>query len=262
MTALFDKACRKRAERMDKETGKTFSLDHAIQIQTKLWPKVVQSGSKRAEDFETVAGVDLAYWKEGDQEYAVCCIVVLEQKTRKVLESRSSVGRVEVPYIPGCLAFRELPLIRKAVEELTAVPDLYMLDGNGCLHPRRMGIATHASFYLDRPTIGVAKHYYKIDRAVCSMPENKRFAHTDIVVDGEIYGRILRTVKDVKPVYVSVGNYIDLDTATDLVSRLVDRESHIPVPTRLADLETHRMRRAWKGKMRKDVRDTGKDLQG
>ncbi len=64
---------------------------------------------------------------------------------------------------------------------------------------------------------------------------------------GEIYGRVLRTVKDVKPVYVSVGNYIDLDTATELVCRLVDQESHIPMSTRLADLETHRRRRELKG---------------
>lgn len=222
---------------------KTLSLEDAVRIQTELWPKVVQSGSRKAEDFETVAGVDLAYWKEGEQEYAVCCIVVLEQKTRQVLESRSSFGKVEVSYIPGCLAFRELPLILETVKQLTALPDLYMLDGNGCLHPRRMGIATHASFYLDRPTIGVAKHYYKIDGAECSMPENEPFAYTDIRVGGETYGRILRTVKDVKPVYVSVGNYIDLDTATELVCRFVDRESHIPMPTRLADLETHRRRK-------------------
>lgn len=232
---------------MDKETWKTLSLERAVQIQTELWPGVIQSGNRKAEDFETVAGVDLAYWEEEDQEYAVCCIVVLEQKTRKVLESRSVFGKIQVPYIPGCLAFRELPLILETAKALTVFPDLYMLDGNGCLHPRRMGIATHASFYLDRPTIGVAKHYYKIDGAECSMPENEQFAYTDILVRGEIYGRVLRTVKDVKPVYVSVGNYIDLDTATELVCRLVDQESHIPMPTRLADLETHRRRRELKG---------------
>ena len=116
---------------MDKQTWKTLSLEHAVQIQTELWPRVVQSCSKRAEEFETVAGVDLAYWKEGEQEYAVCCIVVLEQKTRKVLESRSAFGKVEVPYIPGCLAFRELPLILETVKELTVLPDLYMY-GQGC----------------------------------------------------------------------------------------------------------------------------------
>ncbi len=81
---------------MDKETWKTLSLERAVQIQTELWPGVIQSGNRKAEDFETVAGVDLAYWEEEDQEYAVCCIVVLEQKTRKVLESRSVFGKITV----------------------------------------------------------------------------------------------------------------------------------------------------------------------
>lgn len=182
---------------------------------------------------------------QGEQEYAVCCIVVLDRRSRQVIESRYSYGRAEVPYIPGCLAFRELPLILKTVQKLEAIPDLYLFDGNGYLHPRRMGIATHASFYLDRPTIGVAKTYYKIDGTEFSMPANEKNAYTDILLDGEICGRAVRTLRDVKPVFVSVGNYIDLDTAVRIVCELVSEESHIPLPTRLADLETHRRRREW-----------------
>ncbi len=227
---------------MDKEAWKALSLERAIEIQTELRPKVVQHSIHKVEDFETVAGIDLAYWNHGEDEYAVCCIVVLEQKTGKVMESRYSCGRVEVPYIPGCLAFRELPLILETVKKLAVRPDLYMFDGNGYLHPRRMGIATHASFYLNRPTIGVAKKYHKIDGVDFVMPINEQYAYTDILVDGEVCGRALRTRKDVKPVFVSVGNYIDLDTATEVVCRLVNEESHIPLPTRLADLETHRRR--------------------
>ena len=118
-----------------------------------------------------------------------------------------------------------------------------MFDGNGYLHPRHMGIATHASFFLNRPTIGVAKNYYKIKDVEYSMPPNEKFAYTDIMVDGEIYGRVLRTMKDVRPIFLSVGNYIDLDSATKLVCELANNESHIPLPTRLADIETHKMRK-------------------
>lgn len=107
----------------------------------------------------------MAYWTEETVEYAVCCIVILEQGTMKVLESKYTFGKVEVPYIPDCLAFRELPLILETVRKLEIQPDLYMFDGNGYLHPRHMGIATHASFYLNKPTIGVAKSYYKIENA-------------------------------------------------------------------------------------------------
>ena len=70
-----------------------------------------------------------------------------------------------------------------------------MFDGNGYLHPRHMGIATHASFYLRKPTIGIAKHYYKIGDTDFIMPENQEFAFTDIVINEEIYGRVLRTMK-------------------------------------------------------------------
>ena len=232
---------------MDKEIWKSLSLEHAVEIQTALRPKVIQHGKNRAEDFETVAGVDLAYWNRGDEEYAVCCIVVLDGKTRQAIENRYSFGKVEVPYIPGCLAFRELPLILETVKKLEVQPELYLLDGNGYLRPRRMGIAVHASFYLNCPTIGVAKKYYKIDGADFSMPANEKDAYTDILLDGEVCGRALRTHKDVKPVFVSVGNYIDLDTATRVVCRFVNEESHIPLPTRLADLETHRRRRELMG---------------
>lgn len=228
---------------MDKEIWKALSLERAVEIQTRLRPEVVQHGIPGAGDFHTVAGIDLAYWNRGEDEYAVCCIVVLDGENRRVTESRYSFGKVEVPYIPGCLAFRELPLILETVKKLTTKPDLYLFDGNGYLHPRRMGIATHASFYLDRPTIGVAKKYHKIDGVDFTMPANEPYAYTDIVVDGEVCGRVLRTHKNVKPVFVSVGNHIDLDTATGVVCRFVSEESHIPLPTRLADLETHRRRR-------------------
>ncbi len=231
---------------MDREAWKLLSLEHAIRIQTKLRPKVIQKGPKSTDDFEKVGGVDLAYWNIGEEEYAVCCIVVLEQKTKQVIESEYSFGKVEVPYIPGCLAFRELPLILETVKKLKVFPDLYMFDGNGYLHPRRMGIATHASFYLDTPTIGVAKSYYKINESQFTMPENKKQAYTDILADGEICGRALRTMEDVKPIFISVGNYIDLDTATQVVCNFINHESHIPLPTRLADMETHKRRRELK----------------
>lgn len=229
---------------MNRESWKLLSLENAIQIQNELRSKVIQNNVYSVKEFTAVAGIDLAYWKKGEEEYAVCCIVVLDQKTKQVIENCHRIGKIEVPYIPGCLAFRELPLILETVKMMETKPDLYMFDGNGYLHPRRMGIATHASFYLNRPTIGVAKHYYKVDDVDFIMPENEKNAYTDIWIQGEICGRVIRTLKDVKPVFVSVGNYIDLETATRIVCDFVTRESHIPLPTRLADLETHRQRSA------------------
>lgn len=221
-----------------------------IAVQTELQKKIsLEDGdSFDLNSLKTVAGVDLAYWKKDDEEYAVCCIVVIDAVTHKVIEKKHFSGKIEVPYMPGFLAFRELPLVMKTAELLETSPDLFVFDGNGYLHPRHMGIATHASFCLDRPTVGIAKTYFRVDKKTdYTEPENEVGSYTDIVIDGEVYGRALRTHKDVKPIFISVGNRISLDTACDLALRFTDRESHIPLPTRLADLETHIAREAERG---------------
>lgn len=209
-------------------------------IQNELRNNISLCDNFDVSDLKTVAGVDLAYWKDGEEEYAVCCIVIIDISTHKVIEKKHFSGRIEVPYIPGFLAFRELPLVIKTAELLKTKPDIYVFDGNGYLHPRHMGIATHASFYLDKPTFGVAKSYFRVDKQTDYVePENEAGSFTDIVIDGEVYGRALRTHKDVRPIFVSVGNNISLETACHLALKLTDKDSHIPVPTRLADLETH-----------------------
>ena len=160
-----------------------------------------------------IAGIDLAYWKQNEEEYAVCCIVVINFDTHEVIEKKHYSRKIEVPYIPGFLAFRELPLILKTVELLETSPDIFIFDGNGYLHPRHMGIATHASFYLNKPTIGVAKTYFRIDQKTdYTEPENEVGSYTDIVINGEVYGRALRTRKNVKPIFISIGNFISLIT--------------------------------------------------
>ena len=192
----------------------------------------------------TVAGVDLAYWKEENVEYAVCCIVVIDYHTFEVLEEVSYADKVQVPYIPGCLAFREVPIFMETYKRLERVPDVVFFDGNGYLHPRHMGLATHAGILIDQATVGIAKSYYKIAGADFDMPENTEGAFTDIRVNEEVYGRALRTHVNVKPIFLSVGNAIDIETAMEMANRLTTKESHVPLPTRLADLMTHQMRKA------------------
>lgn len=218
------------------------------EIQESLKNRIEQSDRFDREAIRTVAGVDLAYWKQDDREYAVCCIVVIDHATHQIIEKKHYSGEITVPYMPGFLAFRELPLVLKTAELLENVPDIYMFDGNGYLHPRHMGIATHASFYLNKPTIGVAKTYFRADKKTdFIMPDVQSGSYTDIVIEGEVYGRTLRTHTNVKPVFLSVGNYISLATATEMTMQLVDKESHIPIPTRLADLETHSRRTELRG---------------
>ena len=190
-----------------------------------------------------VAGVDIAYWHKNNKEYGACCIQVFDFRSKNLIEQVSYINEITIPYISGFLAFRELPLILEAVKKLKTQPSLYMFDGNGYLHKRHMGIATHASFYLKKPTIGVAKTYYKIENIDYTMPENIAGAFTDIVIDGEVYGRTLRSRKNVKPIFVSSGNWIDLDTATNITMHFIDKDSRLPIPVRYADLATHQARK-------------------
>jgi deoxyribonuclease V len=216
-----------------------------LRQQNELRDKIEQADRLAIGDVKRVAGVDLAYWKQGEDEYAVCCIVVIDFETHAVLEKQHVSGKIEVPYMPGFLAFRELPLILKTAALLETSPDIFIFDGNGYLHPRHMGIATHASFSLHKPTVGIAKTYFRVDQKTdYTEPADEAGSYTDIVIGGEVYGRALRTQKHIKPVFISVGNYISLDTACALAMQLTDKESHIPLPTRLADLETHIEREA------------------
>lgn len=220
-----------------------------LKIQNYLRDKINLSDRINKSEIKTVAGVDLAYWKnENQEEYAVCCIVVIDCSTHEIIEKNQYSSKIEVPYVSGFLTFRELPLVLKTAEKLKVKPDIYMFDGNGYLHPRNMGIATHASFCLDTPSIGVAKTYFKVNNTDYTEPDSSAGSFTDIIIDGKIYGRALRTHDNIKPVFVSAGNYISLDTATEITLKLIDKESHIPIPTRLADLETHKARNILTGR--------------
>ncbi len=215
-----------------------------LKIQNELKSQITCADSFQMENLKTVAGVDLAYWKQEHQEFAVCCIVVLDYQTGKMIEKQQFHDEIKVPYMPGFLAFRELPLIMETVKLLQTDPDLYIFDGNGYLHPRHMGSASHAGLLLKKPSVGVAKTYYRVFDTDYTDPGQEAGSYSDIMINGEVYGRVLRTHANVKPVFLSVGTGISLETATKVIQHFVTEESHIPAPTRLADLETHTARKA------------------
>ena len=136
-------------------------------------------------------------------------------------------------------------MVLEAAKKIKIVPDIFIFDGNGILHPKRMGIATHASFYLNKPCIGVAKTFFRAEENLSfNMPDNYIGASTNIVSNtNEILGIALRTRQNCKPVFVSVGNYMSLENAKTIIMHCVNKESRIPIPTRLADIETHKLRK-------------------
>ena len=108
-------------------------------INTSLSNQVRLENIKKMDSLKYVAGVDVAYWGGAGMDSGICCIIVIDFETKAVVEKTYSTGKITIPYAPGYLAFRELPLVIKAAKKLSKTPDLFMFDGNGYLHPTTYG---------------------------------------------------------------------------------------------------------------------------
>lgn len=189
-----------------------------------------------------IAGIDVAYYTKDNKEYGVCVIDVFDYVTFNLVERQISVQKINYPYIPGNLYKRELPIIIGTYEKLNSKVDVYILDGNGYLHQNHEGIATIFSTKTGEKSIGVAKTFYNFANIEYTL-ENKEFSITPIIIDNEIYGCALRSKENTKPVFVSVGGGLDLDEAVNIVKRCINNESRIPIPTRIADIDTRKERK-------------------
>lgn len=196
--------------------------------QERLRPLVVADGIA-ANEVRLIAGVDVAYAK--DESVVAGAVVVLDAATRRVVESASAVRPVEFPYVPGLLAFREIPALLDALAALSGRPDAIVCDGYGVAHPRRFGLACHLGVLTDLPTFGVAKTAFIGEFA---QPGPERGDWSDLRDRGETIGRVLRTQRSTKPVFVSTGHRIDLDAATELTLTLA-ADYRLPETTRQAD---------------------------
>ncbi len=204
------------------------SPKEAVLLQEQLKLQVKVEDDLPAE-IATVAGVDVGFKAQG--KIACAAVAVLEFPALKLCEEAHAYMPVTFPYLPGLLSFRELPCVLKALEQLQALPDLILCDGQGIAHPRRLGIASHLGILLDRPTIGVGKT--RLVGCHAQVPE-RRGAWVPLIDRGEIVGAVLRTRQRVKPIYVSPGHKISLITAVKQVMACTSR-FRLPDPIRLAD---------------------------
>lgn len=200
----------------------------ALAEQARLRPLVRPDGIT-ATDIHLIAGVDVSYAK--DESAVVGAAVVLDVATLDVVETTTAVRPVEFPYIPGLLAFREIPALLDALAALNTEPDVIVCDGYGLAHPRRFGLACHLGVLTDRPTFGVAKTAFFGEY---TEPGPERGDAAPLLDNDEPIGRVLRTQRNVKPVFVSTGHRIDLDTATELTLALA-ANYRLPETTRQAD---------------------------
>jgi deoxyribonuclease V len=178
---------------------------------------------------QTVAGVDVSYAVGSDQ--VVAAAVVLDLATLVVLDQATSAGEATFPYVPGLLAFREVPFLLAALEKLRITPEVLVCDGYGVAHPRRFGLACHLGVVTGLPSFGVAKTPFT---AGFSEPGPARRDWSELRDGDEVLGRVLRTRTGVRPVFVSIGHRIGLDEATSLTLALTPRY-RLPETTRLAD---------------------------
>ena len=219
-------------------------IAEARKIQEKLREKWISED--KFGEIRTVAGLDAAFVLTGSQAFeasrnrwsalreanrAIAAVVLYRYPEMQELQRTHAEVRLRFPYVPGFLSFREIPALLAALGKLKQMPDLLFCDGQGYAHPRRMGLATHLGIVLDRPTIGCAK---SILIGAHGPIGNQKGEWTAMMDGGERIGAALRTRAGVKPVYVSQGHRVSLETALRLTLSVSDGP-RIPRPTRDAD---------------------------
>jgi deoxyribonuclease V len=193
----------------------------------------------------TVAGLDAAFVLKGSQAFrkpsrcnitreanrAIGAVVVFSYPEMRELERAYAEVPLEFPYVPGFLSFREIPALLAALGKLRRMPDLLFCDGQGYAHPRRMGLASHLGIVLDVPSIGCAKSVLIGEHG----PVGRKQGDWSAIRDGEeTIGAALRTRTDCRPVYISSGHRVSLETALRLTLSVGDG-TRVPRPTREAD---------------------------
>ncbi len=198
----------------------------AISIQRELAGRLSTKGDLR--DVRLIAGIDISVPKSAN--FARGAAVILSYPELELIESQIVERDLDFPYVPGLLSFREAPVILDVCEKLTNTPDLILVDGQGIAHPRRFGLASHLGLLWDKPTIGCAKS------RLCGEHEavgTERGDSAKLVDREETIGTVLRTRNNVKPLYISAGHRVNLESAVQWVLDC-GRGYRLPEPSRLA----------------------------
>ncbi|MFF1640559.1 endonuclease V [Streptomyces sp. NPDC058246] len=207
--------------------------EQARAVQDELRERVVLDEPGPPPGTGRVTGVDVAY--DDERDVVVAAAVVLDAATLDVVAETTAVGRISFPYVPGLLAFREIPTVLAALDALPCTPGLVVCDGYGLAHPRRFGLASHLGVLTGLATIGVAKNPFTFSY---EEPGDRRGSASPLLADGaagtEEVGRALRTQDGVKPVFVSVGHRVSLETACAHTLAL-SPTYRLPESTRRAD---------------------------
>ena len=197
-----------------------------MKLQSELASAVVPTGAP--DEIALIAGIDVSIDRQGGTGRAA--VAVLRYPSLEIAAESVHEGPLTMPYIPGLLSFRELPLILPALEKLDIEPDLFIVDGQGIAHPRRLGIAAHLGLFTGKPIIGCAKSRLCGEHAEVGTDKGD---FVDLMDGQEVIGRVVRTRQGCKAVYISTGHRISLETAVEWVLKL-SGELRLPEPVRQA----------------------------
>lgn len=198
----------------------------AVALQKELATEIIYDRPLPLEQIRFIGGVDVSV-KNNESQAAV---VILQYPELTVIETVLARQPTPFPYIPGLLSFREGPALVEAFEKLQTIPDVFIFDGMGRSHPRRIGIASHMGLWLNKPTIGCGKTHFvgKFDE-----PAPVKGTYSDLIDRKELIGVVLRTKDKVKPVYISPGHLIDLPSAIQITMACTTKY-RLPEPIRAA----------------------------
>lgn len=185
-----------------------------------------------------VAGADMSASKFSTRGFGA--VVCIDLETMETVDEATAEETLRMPYVPGSLAFRELPILATAWSRLTVRPDALVFDAQGTAHPRRFGLACLGGLALGVPAVGCAKTILVGTHGPLG---HARGATADLVDRGETVGAAVRTQDGRNPLYVSPGHRMDLPTAVALVLRLAPRWRQ-PETTRRSHHLVNEMRRA------------------
>jgi deoxyribonuclease V len=173
----------------------------------------------------SVAGVDIAY----AEDTSIGVVAVLDYDSLKLVEKQTAFCKTRFPYIPTLLSFREAEPAIQCIRKLRNQPDLFLVDAHGFAHPYHCGFASHLGLILRKPVIGVAKN-----KLIGEIKAAKSKTDLSLIeYDHGIVGAAVTTKRGCKPVYVSVGNMISLETAIEIV-RHCAKNSRTPEPILMA----------------------------
>jgi deoxyribonuclease V len=168
-----------------------------------------------------ICGVDVSY-RNG---LAYCTAVIMERNDFQILRYTNTISVVKYPYIPGLFMLRESEPILATLSLIKNQFDLLLIDAHGINHPLKCGLASYIGVMTNKPTIGVAKNF------LCGCIRKDQIIEMDRVAVG-----FKLKIENKKPIYVSVGHRISLETAIYTVKQLIRSRERIPEPLRIADI--------------------------